>query len=180
MTCPLVGKHLKLHIGESVFTQGLSMSKGPGRVELAIEQAFAEEPDNAFSVEDLCKWVYPGCRTIEKKHRVAILRAIKGRPNTERWHNDMKIGVHKFGTVFFYTPDNVKSYATARLKADMNEWETEAMIHAKLQKGGNERKYILPGGAWHRHTEIFKAKRDGNVERLEELQAEQDRIIASL
>jgi hypothetical protein len=129
----------------------MTVSKGPGRVETAIEKAFAEEPDNAFSVEDLCRWAYPG-HIVEKKHRVSILRAIKDRKDTACWHVDMKLGVHEVGTAFFYTPDNVRSYATARLKADMGHWETEAAIHAKLREGGKSHQLVQPGGAWHRHT----------------------------
>jgi hypothetical protein len=52
------------------------MSKGPGRVERIIEAVFAAEPDNAFTIEDLCDRVYPG-EPIEKKHRVSVLRAAK-------------------------------------------------------------------------------------------------------
>jgi hypothetical protein len=156
------------------------MSKGPGRVELAIEQAFADEPDNAFSVKDLCRWVYPR-RAVEKKHRVAILRAIKGRPNTACCHTDMNFGGHRVGTAFFYTPDNVKSYAMARLKADQfSENETDLHFCAQLRKGGSSHHLIVPGGPWHRHTEIFKAKRDGNIKLLKTLNAEQDRSMSEI
>jgi hypothetical protein len=51
------------------------MSKGPGRVSRAIEAALEAEPDNAFTVEDLCDRVYRGINRVEKKHRVAVLRA---------------------------------------------------------------------------------------------------------
>ena len=51
------------------------MSKGPGRVSRAIEAILEAEPDNAFSVEDLCDRVYPGINRVEKKHRVSVLRA---------------------------------------------------------------------------------------------------------
>jgi hypothetical protein len=38
------------------------MSRGPGRIERAIEAAFAAEPDNAFTIEDLCDRIYPEIR----------------------------------------------------------------------------------------------------------------------
>ena len=49
------------------------MSRGPGRVERAIEAALDAEPDNAFTVEELCRRVYPETahRAPEKKHRVS-------------------------------------------------------------------------------------------------------------
>jgi hypothetical protein len=31
----------------------------------------------------------------------------------------------------------------------------------------------FPGGAWHLHTEIFKAERDGNLKRLAKLEREE-------
>ena len=36
------------------------MSRGAGRVERAIMAAVRAEPDNAFTVADLCDRVYPG------------------------------------------------------------------------------------------------------------------------
>ena len=62
------------------------MSRGPGRIERAIAAILDAEPDNAFTTEDLCERVYPGVNRVEKKHRVAVLRAanklIKRRDNT--------------------------------------------------------------------------------------------------
>jgi hypothetical protein len=51
------------------------MSKGPGRIERAIAAALDAEPDGAFTTDDLCDRVYRGVNRIEKKHRVAELRA---------------------------------------------------------------------------------------------------------
>jgi hypothetical protein len=51
------------------------MCKGPGRIERAIAAALDAEPDGAFTTDDLCDRVYRGVNRIEKKHRVAVLRA---------------------------------------------------------------------------------------------------------
>ena len=63
------------------------MSRGPGRIERAIAAILDGEPNNAFTTEDLCERVYPGVNRVEKKHRVAVLRAanklVKRRDNTE-------------------------------------------------------------------------------------------------
>jgi hypothetical protein len=67
--------------GMETLKQGTLMSKGAGRVERAIAGVFEAEPDNAFTVEDLCDRAYPG-ELVEKKHRVAVLRAAK---NPTRW-----------------------------------------------------------------------------------------------
>ena len=53
------------------------MSRGPGRIERAIYDLFADHPEGAWTTEDLCRRVYPTANRIEKKHRVAVLRAVK-------------------------------------------------------------------------------------------------------
>jgi len=93
------------------------MSKGPGRIERAIAAALDAEPDGAFTTDDLCDRVYRGVNRIEKKHRVAVLRAasnlMKRRDNTGMMQAD-NLG----GTNVYYNINNVMSYALARLKAD--------------------------------------------------------------
>jgi hypothetical protein len=53
------------------------MSRGPGRVERSIKAAFDAEPTRIFTTEHLCSRVYAGVPTIEKKHRVSLIRAAK-------------------------------------------------------------------------------------------------------
>jgi hypothetical protein len=53
------------------------MSRGPGRIEHAIEAVFTAAPDDAYTTEDLIDRAYPGLDRVEKKHRVAVLRAAK-------------------------------------------------------------------------------------------------------
>lgn len=53
------------------------MSRGPGRIERAIKAAFEAEPTRVFTTEYLCTHVYPSATTIEKKHRVSLIRAAK-------------------------------------------------------------------------------------------------------
>jgi hypothetical protein len=96
------------------------MGKGLGHVGRAIEAVLNAEPDNAFTVEDLCDRVYPGVNRIEKKHRVSIIRATKtvakSRANL-KWMRSTHLG----GRLVLYTADNVISYATARHKGDFLE-----------------------------------------------------------
>ena len=51
------------------------MSRGPGRIERLIEATFADGPDLTFSTDELAAIAYPGLNRIEKKHRVATVRA---------------------------------------------------------------------------------------------------------
>jgi len=93
------------------------MSKGPGHVSRAIEAALEVEPDNAFTIEDLCERVYRRLNRVEKKHRVAVLRAAKAivarRPNLD-WMSSEGLG----GTLVLFDRYRVLSYAMARLKTD--------------------------------------------------------------
>jgi hypothetical protein len=51
------------------------MSRGPGRVERSIRRLMDVRPDEAFTIGDLCWWVYPAISLVERKHRNAVLRA---------------------------------------------------------------------------------------------------------
>lgn len=52
------------------------MSRGLGRVQRCIAEAFEVEPSKRFTVEELAKLAFPG-ETIERKHREAVRRALK-------------------------------------------------------------------------------------------------------
>jgi hypothetical protein len=53
------------------------MSKGPGRVQRVILGLIATEPDGAWTVEDLCRAVYPHTQVAMKMRRVAVLYALR-------------------------------------------------------------------------------------------------------
>jgi hypothetical protein len=61
------------------------MSRGPGRVQRSILALIKDEPDGAWTIEDLCRHIY-GVRTIEKKHRVAVLRAFDNMDLPQPWY----------------------------------------------------------------------------------------------
>jgi hypothetical protein len=67
LTTPF-GKHLAPEEG--------AVSRGPGRIEQSLRALFRDQPDGIFTTAELCRDVY-GRRRIEKKHRVAVLRALK-------------------------------------------------------------------------------------------------------
>ena len=96
------------------------MSGGPGRIQRAIEAALAAEPDNAFNTQDLCERAYRGVNRVDKKHRVAVLRALRRvlarRSDLETWRGE---GLGRQAIVFHRY--NVTSYAMARLKTDFLE-----------------------------------------------------------
>jgi hypothetical protein len=57
------------------------MSRGPGRVTRSLKAIFDRSPDGIFTTELLCRRVYR-MAPVEKKHRVAVLRALKVLANT--------------------------------------------------------------------------------------------------
>ena len=87
------------------------MSRGAGRVERAILAAVRAEPDNAFTVADLCDRVYPGVNRIEKKHRVSVQRAMKNA--AKRSNGDLGLwteGSFGYGKLVLFGRYNVLSY----------------------------------------------------------------------
>lgn len=51
------------------------MSRGPGRIERAVGAAFEANPSRTFTVAELAAVAYPDAPAIEKRHRVAVIRA---------------------------------------------------------------------------------------------------------
>jgi hypothetical protein len=157
------------------------MSKGLGHVGRAVLAAFEDEPDNAFTTEELCERVYG--RNPSRAGRVAVLRAVKGlaarRPDlgVASWAAETRGGQ----TVFF-RERHVMSYAMARLKSEGRwfGWHTEAQLRAMLAPGGFYHHCIQPGGAWVRFTAMAIAKRDGDHAALKRLEAEQERVMNAL
>ena len=164
------------------------MSRGPGKIERAIEAVFAVEPDDAFATVDLCDRVYPGVNRVEKKHRVAVIRAALNVCGRTGWvcYRTEALG----GTLVFYNPFDVMSYAIGRTKADFlthyrnndgrifDHWRTTAEgIRGTFEPGGKQHHWIVEGGAWWRHVQLNIAARDGDTsQRAQALQAEQDRV----
>ena len=87
------------------------------------------------------------------------------------------------GPCAFYRRCNVLSYAMARLKTDeiwmrrYNKPKSEAELRAELAPSGRHHQYVIPGGAWSRHTEMAIAERDGDHEKLARFEAEEERVM---
>jgi hypothetical protein len=146
------------------------MSRGPGKIDRVISARFAAEPDNAFTLNALLCRVYPDVEYYDKKHRVAVLRAAKRRPNTATRHSEVQ-----GRTLAFFTPDNVSSRAMAYLKADWRyaiDKPSDDELRAKLRKGGEFYRWV---GTAKRHVKMFKAERSGDRQTFARLQAQEER-----
>jgi hypothetical protein len=162
------------------------MSKGPGRIEQAIAALFKAEPDNAFTVEDLCERVYVGISWVEKKHRVAVIRAAK-HVASRNSNIDVMKGETRGGTLTFYNRSNVMSYAMARKKIDNiggtyrpGVYNDETYLRSTLAPGGHDHHLVEPGGAWWNHVQQNIAERDGDTEKAAQLKAENDAVLAEI
>jgi len=156
------------------------MSRGAGRVERCILEAFSV-PEKSYSVEDLFHLAYPNESRMERKHRVAIKRAcvnVCAKTGWDKLRRDTRGGGY-----IYYDPCDVISYALARLKQMDNLYGrrlTDEEIYPMLVEGGKNYELVSEGGAWLRHTQMARAKRDGDEVTYQKLQAEQEASIAAL
>jgi hypothetical protein len=71
------------------------MSKGPGHIQRSILALIDSDPDHgdgAWTLGQICEHVYPGINRVEKKHRVAVARALRKMTLPEPWKVDRMIG----------------------------------------------------------------------------------------
>jgi hypothetical protein len=138
--------------------------------------AFARSPSETFTVEELGPIAYPGLNRVEKKHRVAVLRAAYAGCRRTGWSS--YASECPGGHIVFFNPADLRSYAIARMRVDFvnHKWgehrkksvpELVAMLDDPKHR---DHKLVQLGGAWWRHVEIEKAKRSGDQEKAAELQ----------
>ena len=141
------------------------MSRGPGRIEREIQALFTSQAHRTFSTDELVEAVYRGVNRIEKKHRVAVLRAADNvakrlghweKTKSERAYKSTAAGL---GCIYVNITD-VHSYAIGRLRADfLNLGKPMAELEAMIAEGRSDAKHVCRGGVWWIHTEKAKAKR---------------------
>jgi hypothetical protein len=147
------------------------VSRGPGKIERAIAALLDGNPDMAMTTAELVERVY-GVVTIEMKHTVSVLRALRRlaqrRPDiNETWGRDWQRH-HKQGSAVWFNRRNARSYGMMMLKTRFCAYriidaekqflhnppipkvETEAALLAMLAPGGKYHGYVQPGGEWYR------------------------------
>jgi hypothetical protein len=60
------------------------MSRGPGRIQQMIVELIASDEHGAWKVGQICEHLYAGMR-VEKKHRVAVTRALRSMVLPSTW-----------------------------------------------------------------------------------------------
>lgn len=169
------------------------MSKGPGRIERAIEESLVGNPDQAPTTEELCEVAYPGLNQVEKKHRVAVIRAAKNVClRVPGW--GYSISEAHGGTLIWWNRFSVTSYALLKIKKDWlaryrsndprippSNRLTPEQARSMIEPGGKYHHEVVAGGHWHRHVRLWTIERDGDTspEALA-FKADSDRIEGKL
>jgi hypothetical protein len=157
------------------------MSRGPGRVEQAIEATFKRFPDQTFSTTELGPIVYPGVNRLEKKHRVSIIRAAGKVARRIAWMYRRTAATA--GEMVYYNLLNARSYRLGKLRTDFAENFRPTPLHELEERLDNpharnsEWSKIQPGGVWAMHVEIHKADLKGNLTEGERLRQELRRDV---
>jgi hypothetical protein len=129
------------------------VSRGPGRIERAIDAAL-RDADRSFSVVELAALAYPGINRTEKKHSVSVLRAVNN--IAERlfvWTWRTYEGASRF---FFCNGSNVRSYAHGLLRI----WGAERSLDEidRILSDPEIQAVMSPGGLWWTEVEINKVE----------------------
>jgi hypothetical protein len=60
-----------------ICAEKILMSRGPGRIQRAVIALIESDPDGVWTTAEICRRVYPDARGVAKKHRVAVLCALR-------------------------------------------------------------------------------------------------------
>jgi hypothetical protein len=132
---------------------------GPEHIERVIESAFIDNPDSAFTTDELCRLVYPGLRRIERKHRAAVVPVAKKISERMGKHRTWFQAEQRGGPLVFFNHASVTSYALARLRAHLFSWSwSEERLKAEIAPGGRDHHLVVEGGAWWKHCQGYVDK----------------------
>lgn len=166
------------------------MSRGSGKIQTAIEALLDANPDNAFTVEDLCIHIYR-C-PVSKSQRVALLRAIKG--VIGRRHYKTELSQMPGQTVIIYNPLSPMSIAMAAGKGSPDiQYQSkapgaatirESFIQSLYAPGGIRHAELAEGGSFWARAEEGRAREQGDIARADTLRAkrqhETDTLLAKI
>jgi hypothetical protein len=147
------------------------MSRGLGRVQRLIVAMFTGNPGAVFSVADLGMVAYPGVNQVEKRHRVAVLRAAEHAADACGWR------ASRGASIEFYNPFSTRSAALATMRATWKRFSRCPIAEVEAALDDPKRhfhKLIAPGGPVWLDVEIASANRDGEITRVEALQQKRD------
>jgi len=165
------------------------MSRGPGHVERTIEALFTENPTATFSTSELIAAVYGRVKWVEKKHRVAVLRAAtkvaKRLGNWEKYKCEriLESDMTDRGAIFVNVCD-VRSYALGRLRTDDCKRTVDDLTR-EVTRDPRIKELTSRGGTWWMFVQQARVQRgavlDPKTQRLvEAAEAERQRRLGTL
>jgi len=113
-------------------------------LQLSIAALFESNPHDTFSTEEIVRHVFPGLDLIEKKHRVAVIRAADSVCTRLGWSGG-RAECPGHPTIYYNVLD-VQSYAQFKHRAK----------GAKIREED-----LMPGGVWWWHVEIYRLELEG-------------------
>jgi hypothetical protein len=137
------------------------MSKGPGRIERAIQAAFTRHPERSFSTDELGPIACPGLDRLEKKHRVAVARAAGNVMNRMPWGAYRAGGTG--GRLFYCNFANPRSAGLGLERSrrpDIPLPDLEQRFDDPADRCWEE---TQPGGVFDLHCQIDRARRSGDA-----------------
>jgi hypothetical protein len=154
------------------------MSRGPGRVQREVAILIAANADGAWTTADLCQHIY-GVKTAEKKHRVAVIRALErmelpplwkvwriGRPGCE-------LGLYNAGSVMSTVRKGcINKGEDASDPAVLKEWADRDGIKRATKEVREARAYHEASPAGKIKMRIGWARMLGERASITELEAE--------
>ena len=142
-------------------------------------------------VTEISLSVYRGQNSIQKRHRVAVIRAgDKVCQRLRGWTSARRQATS--GELIFYNTLNVRSYTLGRVRADtaannVSDDELRAIIDGKRDIASTTNHHLAryldmmrEGGVWWLHVEINKADNEGREADAVSLRAKLDNITAEL
>jgi hypothetical protein len=169
------------------------MSRGPGRIERIIFEAMHDHPSEVYTVAKLAALAYPDVEPdvvpyhgmywrmhpVYPKHcRSAILRAARTAVPRAGW--DVMKAEAPGGPPVYFNPYDLRSYALARRLAWYGNFHRpESDLDS--ENHSHDRELLVAGtGAWWRHVEVRKLRRDGKIGEAEAIEAALEREVAAL
>ena len=152
------------------------MSKGPGKIERAIADAFARQPSATFSVEDLGPICYPGLNQVEKKHRVAIIRAADKVAARMWWGRTYSSGV----PCVYRNLCDLHSYALGEVREDYIKSVTDSRNQYRSVCVGGEAAFSEPDKNGVCHARLDNAKFEPWLSYAENKLAESEKKIETM
>jgi hypothetical protein len=146
------------------------MSRGPGRIERAIGDAFQQHPQRSYTTDELVALAYPEVRWIKKKHRVAVLRAARNvAPKYAR--TAVAMGMPGSPLLFVNEFDEL-AYLQGCTQAEC-PWWSKAEIASNIAAPGDY--WVDRYRVYRQESEIARAVADGNQVRAAELRKDERR-----